>query len=90
MKHEIPKDTIKRSLDLGFFGITVRHYSDRVILTSHLHDKIVAETNGPEVDARLDGVESLILAASCAGVDIQNPKFIEAIQTAVDACVNND
>jgi hypothetical protein len=36
-----------------------------------------------------DGLESLLLALACAGVDIHTPAFAEAIQTAVDAAANN-
>ena len=37
----------------------------------------------------IDGIESLILAHACAGVDIQTPEYIVGIETAVDACANN-
>ena len=37
----------------------------------------------------LDAVESLILAMACAGVDIETPAMIEAIETCVEAIWNN-
>jgi hypothetical protein len=36
----------------------------------------------------IDGIESLILAAACAGIDITAPAFLQAIETAVDAASN--
>ena len=36
----------------------------------------------------MDGIESLILAHACAGVDITTPEYLEGIKTAVDACAN--
>lgn len=42
-----------------------------------------------EYNAAIDGIESLILAHACAGVDIESAAYIEGIQTAVEACANN-
>jgi hypothetical protein len=39
--------------------------------------------------AAVDGLEALILAHACAGVDVQSPAYIEGIETAVDAIFNN-
>ncbi len=36
-------------------------------------------------DAYVDAIESLILALACEGVDISQPEFITAIETAVQA-----
>ena len=36
-----------------------------------------------------DGLESLILALACAGYDVTDSKFQEAIQTAINAGANN-
>ena len=36
-----------------------------------------------------DGLESLILALACAGYDVTELKFQEAVQTAVNAGANN-
>lgn len=37
-------------------------------------------------DAAIDGIESLVLALACAGTDVSTPEFVEAIETAVNAC----
>jgi CheY-specific phosphatase CheX len=36
-------------------------------------------------DAALDGLEALILAHACAGIDITTPAYLEGIETAVEA-----
>ena len=41
-------------------------------------------------NARVDGLESLILACACAGVDVETREFDEAVNTAVDAILNAD
>ena len=38
---------------------------------------------------RIDGIESLILAHACAGVDVCSEAYLEALDTAVDAIQNN-
>jgi hypothetical protein len=40
-------------------------------------------------NSAMDGIESLILACACAGIDIEDEQFIEAITTSVEACSNN-
>ena len=48
-----------------------------------------------EVAARLkwngavDAIESFILAAACAGIDIDTPVFLEAIESTFEAISNN-
>ena len=37
----------------------------------------------------IDGLEALLLALHCAGVDIGTPQYKEAIETAVEAIANN-
>ena len=39
--------------------------------------------------AAMDAIESLVLAHSCAGVDVASPGYVEGIETAVEACCNN-
>lgn len=41
------------------------------------------------VDFACDGIESMILACACSGIDIESPAFLEAIETAVEATFNN-
>jgi len=37
----------------------------------------------------MDAIESLILAHACAGVNVEDKKYMEGIQTAIEACANN-
>ena len=41
-----------------------------------------------QYNAAIDGLESLILAHACAGVDVESPAYVEGIETAVDAIAN--
>jgi len=42
-----------------------------------------------EFNTAIDGLESLILAHACAGIDICSPAYLEGIETAVEAISNN-
>jgi len=40
-------------------------------------------------NAAVDGLESLILAQACAGVDVKSPAYLEGIETAVETIANH-
>jgi hypothetical protein len=40
-------------------------------------------------NAAMDGIESLLLALACEGIDVSTDKFKNAIEDAVEACANN-
>jgi hypothetical protein len=40
-------------------------------------------------DNAMDGLESLILAHACAGVDVKSPKCIEGVAVALEAMMNH-
>lgn len=42
-----------------------------------------------EYNTAIDGIESLILAHACAGVDVSAPTYVKGIEVAVEAIVNN-
>ena len=42
-----------------------------------------------QFNATMDGVEAMLLALACAGVDLDTPKICEAIETVVQAAENN-
>jgi hypothetical protein len=42
-----------------------------------------------QYNAAIDGLEALILAHACAGVDVKSPAYIEGIETAVEAIANH-
>jgi len=77
-----------KTIELPCYGIKVTLDGDRGSITSDLieHDRIAGKE---DIDYAMDGVESMILAAAVAGIDIQSPAFLEAIETAVDACTEN-
>jgi hypothetical protein len=60
-----------------------------------LHEETADEMGDEEAEdvymhnRRIDVIESFILACARAGVDIESPAFIEAIETTVEACANN-
>ena len=68
-----------KTLILPVFGIVINLYDGGGgDILSHLEKT-------PEINA----IESLILACACAGIDVETPAFLEAIETAVDAAQNN-
>lgn len=54
-------------------------------ITSNLHDK----TAGRKYNAAINGLESLVLAQACAGIDVETPEYMEALTTALDAIENS-
>lgn len=45
-----------------------------------------------EIDAynrMMDGIESMILAHACEGIDITSEAYFNGLKTAIDACANN-
>lgn len=59
-------------------------------LTSNCGVKSKRLTRGDKLfNAAIDGVESLILALACAGVNIEAPEIVEAVGTALEAVGNN-
>lgn len=56
-------------------------------IKTNLHDG-PKTIDGGEYEDAIDGMESLILSAACAGVDVSTPQFVEAIQTTVDNLAN--
>ncbi len=54
-------------------------------ITSSLHEGDSGSEDDSDYEAAIDGIESLILAHACAGVDITVPAYVAGIQTAVEA-----
>ena len=79
-----------KTINLPCFGIVVEldNNGNGTITSTDLK----TEHNDPEdelYNAAMDGIESMILAHACAGVDITTPAYIEGIETAVDTCAQN-
>ena len=45
--------------------------------------------NRENYNIAMDGIESLILAHACAGINISAPAYLKGIRTAIDACGHN-
>jgi hypothetical protein len=80
---------VKKVIETGVYGIKVTVYEDGVCgqIVSELHD--CADDSSVEYNAAIDGLESLILAHACAGIDIASPAYLEGIEAAVEAIANN-
>jgi len=84
-----------RQIHLPCFGITV-HLAQESSPDSLGRGSITSQLKEPgrgtlvcTFNAAIDGLEALILAHACAGVDITSPAYIEGIETAVDAIGNH-
>jgi len=42
-----------------------------------------------QFNAAIDGLEALILAHACAGVDVESPAYVEGVETAVEAIADH-
>ena len=56
-------------------------------ITSDLKQDLTGDDD--EYLGAIDGLESLILAHACAGIDVTLPGYIEGVKTAVEAISNN-
>ena len=82
-----------KTIDLPVFGITVTITEDGggASLSSDLKDNSGAVTleESEQIESynsAMDGIESMILAHACAGIDIESPEYLEGIETAVLSC----
>jgi hypothetical protein len=84
-----------RQIHLPCYGITV-HLDRECSAGSPARGTITSQLREPgrgtlvrAFNAAIDGLEALILAHACAGVDITSPAYIESIEAAVDAIGNH-
>ena len=84
-----------RQLRLPCYGIIIRLHREGTstklgtgTISSDLKEPVRTAADSL-YHAAIDGLESLILAHACAGVDVQSPAYLEGIETAVDAVVNH-
>jgi hypothetical protein len=90
-----PPPKVARTIRLPCYGITI-HLSRQDSpgesasgrITSDLKQSAGEDAN-PEYDAAVDGIEALILAHACAGINVESPAYLEGIETAVDAIANH-
>jgi len=44
---------------------------------------------GSAYDGAIDAIESLVLAHACAGIDVEDPRYLEGVNTALEAIDNH-
>ena len=78
-----------KEISLPIYGIKVSlDEQGGGIITSELYiDEKDNQDNA--YNSAIDGIEAMILACACAGIDIEDERFIEAITTSVEAVSNN-
>jgi len=79
-------------IELGIEGIVVHLGTDKNDRTggqirSEMH--VGGAQEDAEYNAAIDGIEAMILAHACAGVDITTDGYKEGIKVAVEGCANN-
>lgn len=73
------------------FNITVTASSHGGSLKSDLRDDLDSNFGKDDATARafaeaeIDVVESLVLAHACAGIDVTDPKYVEGLNTTLNA-----
>ena len=81
-------------IQLPCYGIEIKVAGGGGTITSNLKEEDSPETEGAareriEFNRMIDGIEALILASACEGIDVAAPAFVKAITTAVEAAGNN-
>jgi len=83
-----------RTIRLPCYGITVtltrENGEDKPgsgAITSDL--RAAGTASNRQFNAAIDGLESLILAHACAGVNVESPAYVEGVETAVEAIANH-
>lgn len=87
-------DPTGNRIRLPCYGITVTlvrgNVADKPGSGSIASDLRAVETAANrQYNAAIDGLEALILAHACVGVDVESPAYVEGIETAVEAIVNH-
>ncbi len=70
------------------YGSGLWDYASATI-KSNLIPKAGGQHGNEEFFGAMHAIESMVLGHACAGVDIQDPAYIEGIETAIEACENN-
>jgi hypothetical protein len=42
-----------------------------------------------KLDGAMHGIESLVLAHACVGMDVETPEYLQGLETAIDGAINN-
>lgn len=81
-------------IQLPCYGIEIKITDGSGTITSNLKEEDTLESEEEareriEFNRMFDGIESLILAAACEGIDVASPAFVRTITTAVEAAGSN-
>lgn len=71
-----------RVIKTGCFGIVVELSGGG----GSIESKLKEDGSGANVEAwntAMDAIESIVLAHACAGIDIEDPRYLQGIETAV-------
>lgn len=82
---------MEKKINIKLFGV---EYINIHIVdgNGHLESNLPCE-DGEDGDEQynhnVDGMEALILALACAGVDVESKEFVSSIETALETFANN-
>lgn len=78
---------MQKVIQTALFDIVIDGDPVGASITSTLHE---ADTDENSLyNAAIDGLESLVLAHYCAGIDVTSSEYIEGVETAAQAIGNN-
>ena len=73
-----------KQIELPVYGISIR-LDEGTLHGASIKSDMHAGDEGHSHSAAIDGIEVLILGHAVAGIDIEDPAYLEGIETAVDA-----
>jgi len=82
---------MEKEIKTNVYGITVYLSGDGEVPNGRIVSDLIDGSDDPDVElcAALSGLESLILAHACAGIDITTPAYLEGIEVAINAISDN-
>ena len=82
-----------RTIELGVHGIVLELFDGDGLSTSgNISSCLTANVSDlpPEWGVAMDVVESMVLGHACAGVDVQDCAYLEGLETAIEAIMNQN
>lgn len=84
---------MSKTIELPVYGIRIRiSKNGEGAIGSDLptsDDEYGEDSESSALHAAYSGIEALVLAHACAGVDVESPEYLEGLETAVDAISNH-
>lgn len=69
--------------------VTIKTNEGQLVISDSVLERGFKKNNGTRINAALDAIESVVLAHHCSGVNVTDGKYIEGINSALDAITNN-